>query len=156
MDSPERMEGTSTVPTPIGFYSQKFGTLEHWFAWSDFGLALLAPQASFLIFIQHTWRWDCCSAGCHHCLTATTPSPPRPVLHLCPTYLSRWIWLLQILVCWTSIQFNFLRVRGVLCFVSCDSSYGCARRQSMSPCASLLTGSPVFLFLYRISERDGL
>ena len=36
--------------------------------------------------------------------------------HLCPSYLSGWMFLLYLLGCWTSIQFDFLSVLVVFCF----------------------------------------
>ena len=86
MNSPERLTVSSTVPTPTGFYSQKlwgfiFPSLELPALLSGLGLGSLTPQVSFLVFIGHTWKWDC--LFCH-------PPPPLPHCHhtvSCPSQL---------------------------------------------------------------------
>ena len=68
-----------------------------------------------------------------HCpLCPSSPSPPLLPIWMNMASLNPWRW--------TSRQFDFLAVLDVFCFeVSCDLSYGCARRRSMSTYSSILT-----------------
>ena len=98
------------------------------------------------------WAWDCSlprypswflsitrECGTTHALSASSAasvhhtSPLCPSLHLCPSYLSGWMWLFKIFCCQTYIQFNFLTVLGIVLRFSCNSFCGCSRRQSMPP-----------------------
>ena len=77
-----------------------------------------------------TWSTSCFLAGqlqlCPPCSTvhrsagSTSPhfavSPLCPSACLHPSYQSGWMFLLYLLGCWTSIQFDFLSVLVVFCF----------------------------------------
>ena len=58
--------------------------------------------------------------------------------HLRPSYQSRWMFLLYLLGCWTSVWFDFLSVLIIFLFLNCCPSFGCARRLSVSTYASIL------------------
>ena len=82
-------------------------------------MVCLTPQL-FLPVYPH-WMWD-------HLVYQPWSHPPRleattllcvhpaPATHLCPSYQSRWMFLLQLVGCWTSIQFDFLAVLVVFVF----------------------------------------
>ena len=72
-------------------------------------------------------------------LVSQSPNPP-PYWHSslpcftflaspgCPSYWSGRMFLLLLLCCWTSIQFDFLAVLVIFCFlICCCSSFGCTR-----------------------------
>ena len=50
------------------------------------------------------------------CQLRLAMSPLHPTACLCPSYQSGWMFLLYLLGCWTSIQFDFLSVLVVFCF----------------------------------------
>ena len=117
---PEIPAVSSTAPTCIGVYTQKlweclFLALEPWAVWSGLGLWSFSPKVSVLICM---WIWDC---PLHHhcCLSAPQGiSMPLGLWVSTPSYPSGWMWLLQVLGCWTSIQFEFLRLFGVIVFAA--------------------------------------
>ena len=66
-----------------------------------------------------------CSLTCPIPQSATSLGPPAatlprvlsaPAARLHPSYRSGWMFLLYLLGCWTSIQFDFLSVLVVFCF----------------------------------------
>ena len=65
-----------------------------------------------------------------------------PAAHFRPSYWSGWVFLLYLLGCWTSVQFN---CSGCSLFLSCSCpSFGCARRHNVSTYSSILAGSMVY------------
>ena len=76
-------------------------------------MVCLAPQLLFQVIRRQTWG---------HCLASSgPPTPALPILstlaaHLCLSYWSGWILLLELLGCWTSIQFTILAVPVIFCF----------------------------------------
>ena len=78
-------------------------------AWRDPPAAPCQPAAALT-----TLLYNCHLAGSssHHLVT----SPLCLVAHLRPSYQSGWMFLLYLLGCWTSIQFDFLSVLVVFCF----------------------------------------
>ena len=108
-----------------------FPTLEPWVARS----ALLPHSSSQFIYV---WMWDC--RGCQpppSGVCQLQPGLPHSTIrrhlsgsasrhlslspcclaaHLCPTYQSGWVFLLYLLGCHTSVQFNFLSVLVVFHF----------------------------------------
>ena len=66
-----------------------------------------------------------------------------PAACLLPSYWSGLMFLLYLLGCWTSLQFDFLSV--LVCFFffkCCCLSLGCVRRRSVSTYASIFVSSP--------------
>ena len=103
-----------------------FHALEPWVAWS----ALLSHQTSRFIYAQN-WgrrvhqppRSGVCQlqpglpcSTIHHLAGSASCHVASPAARLHPSYQSGWMFLLYLLGCWTSIQFDFLSVLVVFCF----------------------------------------
>ena len=89
----------------------------------------LAPQLLLPVYpytnVQLPSPPDAALPGLVWQLQPRQPSPPAtsfppvlsaPAAHLCPSYQSEWMFLLQLLGYWTSIQFNFLAVLVIFVF----------------------------------------
>ena len=146
MDSPEKPAVPSAAPAPTSFYRQQlwsfiFPVLEPWAAESGLGLGLLPSKVSLPIFIHHMWIWD------HLFGTPCSGSPSTP------SSLFGWCGLFVSLV--VGLPYSLMLGSSGFCFeVSCDSSCGCVRRQSVSPHATILTGSPTVFFRGPIVVMD--
>ena len=92
-----------------------------------------------------------CSFACPSPQSATSLGLPAtalpqvlsaPAARLCPSYWSGSMFLLYLLGCQTSIQFNCLSILVVFLFLNCCfPSFGCATRHNMST-YTILSGSP--------------
>ena len=127
MNSPVRLGVSPAISTPKGFMSQRLWSFIslHW------NLRLHSLSHSPVV-LPHLCALKCgttCSTSC--CLdhrapqSATSLGLPAATLlqvlsnlaaHLHPSYQSRWMFLLYLLGCWTSIEFDFLSVLVVFCF----------------------------------------
>ena len=119
MNSPVRLEFLPLLPQSPQVFSVR-------------GLRLYFLKLELWVARSVTWSTSCCLAGqlqlcpphstihhltesASHCLAASTL---RPAAHLCPSYRSGWMFLLYLLCCQTSIQFNCLSVLVVFRFLT--------------------------------------
>ena len=134
MNSPVRLGDSPATSIPTGFFSQRFGdfispAMEPWVERS----VLLPSYSSHFICTQ---MWD-------HLLHQLVPGPPNPpastlpwvlsslAAPFCPSYCSGWNFLLSLLGCRTSKQFDILAVLVIFCSWICCSSFGCVKRWSV-------------------------
>ena len=69
----------SSPQPPLVFTARSYGdliTLEPWAGWSALRLGYLTPEVFLLVFIQHTWVWDCPSVSLHLCVCLCISVPP--------------------------------------------------------------------------------
>ena len=122
----------AAASTLTGVFSQRFEALFP--CAGALGCAVCFAPPLFLLVYLH---------GNVGLLGPLAPALPRVLSawlsHLCPSYWSGWMFLLYLLGCWTSIQFNFLSVLVVFVF-KLLSFFGCVRRHSVSTYASVLAG----------------
>ena len=114
---PVRLGVSPAASTLIGIFSQRFWDFIS-LCWNPglHGLScspVVPPGLSVL---------ECgTTQSTNHCLTRSSSrplamSPLYPAAHLCPSYQSGWLFLLYLLGCCTSIQFDFLSVLVVFWF----------------------------------------
>ena len=121
---------------PTGVFNQRFEALcpPHW----NSGLGGLSPSppAAALPAMLHNPppHWFCQPLPCQE--------SSLPAAHLRPSYGSGWMFLLYLLGCRTSIQFDFLSVVVVFVFKSSLSFFWLCEAAQCLTYASILAGSP--------------
>ena len=135
----KRLAVSPAMTTHTGFYSQRFRglilpLLESWVTQS---VSLSSCSSQFI----HMRMWD-------HPVCQLPPGSPvlsTPAAHLLHSYQSEWMFLLYLLGCQASTQFDFSGSSGSFLFLNwLFPSFSCVRRWSVSTYASILAGTPVF------------
>ena len=103
-NSPVRLGISPVATTPTGFTSQRLEALFPWAGALGFAVCL-TPQSFLLVYLKQMWGY--CSQPCYESSPRCCPSPPLLLV---------WVFLLYLLGCQTSRQFNFLSVLVVFCF----------------------------------------
>ena len=145
------MTSTAAASTPMGVFNQRFEALFPRAGALGFTVCF-APPSFLPVYL-------CANVGPRSLIAVALPAPfvpqsaaslgpptlpqvlSAPAAHLRPSYWSGQMFLLYLLGCWTSIQFDFLSVLVVFLFLNCCPSFGCARRCSVSTYTSMLAGT---------------
>ena len=117
-----------------------FCSLELWVVWSVTGSTICCLSSQLQSSpprstIRHL-------AGSASGRLAASPCRDAPDAHLHPSYWCGWMFLLYLLGCRTSIEFDFSVSSGCFLFLNCCCpSFGCERRHSVSTYASIVSGN---------------